>query len=81
MNMKIKLTVAERKSGTFWVKANEQVFELLRTGDGESEYLEVFPPDFPFRTLKLRTSDVSMDLLETMIAKELADFTTYFIDL
>jgi len=78
---KIKLNVVERKNGTFWVTANNTDFELLRTGDGVSEYLEVHPQEFPFRAIKLRTSDVSMDLLETLIAKELSEFTCRVIEL
>ena len=80
--MKIKLTIAEdKKKGIFSVTANNVEFTLLRTGDGENEYLEVFPPEFPFRKMKLRTYDVSMDLLETMIAKELAEFTIHCIEI
>jgi hypothetical protein len=78
---KIKLTVTERKNGTYWVIANNVDFQLLRTSDGENEYLEVFPYEFPFRAFKLKTSDVSMDLLETMIAKELYEYTQFLIDL
>ena len=79
--MKIKLTITERKNGTYWIQANQHDFELLRTGDGVREFLEVFPPDFPFRKIKLKTTTVSMDLLETMIAKELHDYTMHLIDL
>ena len=79
--MKVRLQVTERKNGTFWVKANNVEFELLRTGDGGNEYLEVFPHDFPFRPFKLKTSDVSMDLLETLIARELQEYTQHYIHL
>jgi len=72
----LRLSVVERKNGTFWIVANDIDFELLRTSDGENEYLEVFPHDFPFRPIKLKTCDVSMDLLETMIAQELAEYTS-----
>jgi len=80
--MKIKLTITEnKKNGYFWVKANQVEFTLLRTGDGKNEYLEASPPEFPFRKIKLRTHDVSMDVLETMVAKELANFTMHCIDI
>jgi len=78
---KIKLNVVERKNGTFWVTVNNTDFELLRTGDGVNEYLEVHPQEFPFRAIKLRTNDVSMDLLETLIAKELSEYTCHFVEL
>jgi len=78
---KIKLKIVERKNGIFWVTANNTNFELLRTGDGDNEYLEVFPYEFPFRPITLKNSDVSMDLLETLVAKELVDYTCHLIDL
>ena len=77
----IKLKIVERKNGVFWVTANNTEFQLLRTGDGVNEFLEVFPYEFPFRAIKLKTSEVPMDLLETLVAKELAEFTSQIIDL
>jgi len=77
----IKLKIVERKNGVFWVTANNTDFQLLRTGDGVNEFLEVFPYEFPFRAIKLKTSEVPMDLLETLVAKELAEFTSQIIDL
>ena len=77
----IKLKITPGKDGIYHVKANKTEFDLLRTGDGENEYLEVFPYDFPFRAIKLMTSDVSMDILESMIFRELQDYTAQMIDL
>jgi hypothetical protein len=78
---KIKLKIIERKNGEYWITANDSEFQLLRTADGINEYLEVFPHDFPFRTIKLKTNVVPMDLLETLIAKELSEFTSHLIQL
>ena len=77
----LKLNIVERKNGAFWVTANNIDFQLLRTGDGVNEYLEVFPYDFPFRAIKLKTSEIPMDLLETLVAKELVEYTSHLIDL
>ena len=77
----IKLKIIERKNGAYCITANDTDFQLLRTGDGINEYLEVFPDEFPFRAITLKNRDVSMDLLETLVAKELAEFTSHLIEL
>ena len=77
----IRLKITPEKNGAYNVKVNKTEFVLLRTGDGENEYLEVFPHNFPFRTIKLKTGTVQMDLLETLVLQELVSYTSEFIDL
>jgi hypothetical protein len=75
------LEITPRKNGEYYVKTAKCDFFLLRTGDGEHEYLEVFPHDFPFRKLTLKSFNVPMEILETMIAKELSEYTANLIDI
>ena len=77
----IRLKITPEKDGAYNVKVNKTEFVLLRTGDGENEYLEVFPHNFPFRAIKLKTGTVQMDLLETLVLQELVSYTSEFIDL
>ena len=81
INKSIKISIKEIRDGIYSIKANNVEFNLLRTGDGENEYLEVFPSDFPFRAIKLMTEDVSTDLLETIIVRELLGHTSKIIDI
>ena len=78
----IKLTIIERKNGSYFIKTNNAEFELLRTGNGEEEFLEPFPYNFPFRPIRFKlNTKLSLDVLETLVAKELAEYTRNFVNL